>query len=260
MKSVLILIATTLALALALAGCASQGDYKQYLDAKTRMDAASHAATSAESVAKYNAEAEKYKAMAAIAASGSETAKVAAVVAMIGMNSNNQSLNTLQLPQNVVQPPPQNEALQWASILVPSVTNVIGMGYNYKAAVTQSNNARDVAISTNSTFSSMGTNIQNTSTSSAASIASVAASNGSALTTVAGMIQAPQANVTTTISGDGVVGSGTLTKSPVSTTTTSTTSTTDNHAATTTTTTNPTTVTPAGKVCAIDAAGVLTCN
>lgn len=252
MKSVLILIAATLALA----GCASQGDYKQYLDAKTRIDAASHAATSAESVAKYNAEAEKYKAMAAIAASGSETAKVAAVVAMIGMNSNNQNLNTLQMPQNAVQPPPQNEALQWASILVPSVTNVIGMGYNYKATVTQSNNARDVAISTNSTFASMGTNIQNTANSGATSMAAIAASNGTALTSVAGMIQAPQPNVTTTISGDGVVGSGTLTKSPVTTTTTTTS--TDNHAVATTT--NPTTVTPAGQVCAISSTGALVCN
>ena len=43
-----------------------------------------------------------------------------------------------------------NEALQWASILVPGLTQVAGMRYNYLSNQTQSNNAASVTISTNS--------------------------------------------------------------------------------------------------------------
>lgn len=33
--------------------------------------------------------------------------------------------------QSTLQAPQQNEALQWASILVPGLTQVAGMRYNY---------------------------------------------------------------------------------------------------------------------------------
>ena len=66
-----------LLLVLLQAGCANSQDYQRYLD--------SHAAIQ---TAKYQAEAEKYKAIATIAASSDQTAKVAAVMALSQSNSN----------------------------------------------------------------------------------------------------------------------------------------------------------------------------
>lgn len=139
--------------------------------------------------AKYNAEAAKYKAMSDIANNGTESAKVAAVMAIaLGGNVGGNRTNGLQAPQ-------QSEALQWAQILVPSVVQTVGIVANRKIATTQSNNAAAVAQSTNATFLGM-----------------------------AGQIQAPAANVTTTntddhtqnLSGTGVLGSGTYSTNELS--------------------------------------------
>lgn len=156
--------------ALAIAGCASP-DYAQY--AKS---------AEASSVA-------RSKALSDIAASGDSSAKVAAVMAL-----------ALGAGNNTLAAPAPNAALQWASILVPSLTQVAGMRYQYLGQQTASNNAAAVAISTNATMQG-----------------------------IAGKIQAPVANVTTntdrhdtvtTLSGTGTMGSGAY-------------STTDNHAVTT---------------------------
>ena len=142
-----------LAFAVALAGCASP-DYSQY--AKS---------AEASSVA-------RSQALAEIAKSGDSSAKVAAVMALaLGQGSGGQ--NTIQAPQ-------ASQALQWASILVPGLTQVAGMRYNYLSQQTQSNNATALGISTNSTFAG-----------------------------IAGKIQAPGAITTTTLSGTGNLGSGT---------------------------------------------------
>lgn len=146
-------------LVLSLSGCATE-QYAQY--------AKSYEASA---VAQANA-------LKAIAESGSDTAKVAAVMALMsGQNS-----RSLQAPQN--------EALQWASILVPSLTQAYGIARNADVAMNSSNNAALVANGTNAAFLGM-----------------------------AGKIQAPAANVTTTLSGTGNLGSGTY-------------STTDNHTTT----------------------------
>ncbi len=142
MKIILVLTA------LALAGCASP-DYAQY--AKS---------AEASSVA-------RSKALSDIAASGDSSAKVAAVMALaLGVGN-----STLTAPQ-------PNAALQWASILVPGLTQVAGMRYSFMSQQVQSNNATALGISTNSTFAG-----------------------------IAGKIQAPGA--TTTLSGAGNLGSGT---------------------------------------------------
>ena len=144
--------------ALALTGCAST-EYGQYSKAQTDIATARHAADAA-----------KYKAMSDIAASGDSSAKVAAVMAMaLGGNSGVQT--TIQAPQ-------ASQALQWASILVPGLTQVAGMRYSYMSQQTSSNNATALGISTNATFAG-----------------------------IAGKIQAPGA--TTTLSGTGNLGSGT---------------------------------------------------
>lgn len=56
--------------------------------------------------------------------------------------------------------PPEDAAYKWASLIVPTA-GYLAMGYyNYRLGATQSNNARDVAMSTNSAFLGMGSAIQ----------------------------------------------------------------------------------------------------
>lgn len=166
--------------ALAMSACASP-DYAKYTAANTAIETARH-----------NADAAKWQAMAQIAGQGDATAKVAAVMAM--------AMGQGQAAGSTIQAPSASPALQWASVLVPGLTSVMGMRYNYLSTTVQSNNARDVAVSTNATFAGMGNSIG------AAGIA-----GNTALVNVAGMIQAPAANITTTLSGTGTMGSGAYT-------------------------------------------------
>ena len=112
--------------------------------------------------ARANADAARYKALSEIAAQGDTTAKVAAVIALTAQQG--QSRGDVQL-----QPPPPSTALQWAQILAPSLTNLGMAAINANVAKAQSNNAARVAESTNNAF--VG---------------------------IAGRIQAPAADVTTT--------------------------------------------------------------
>lgn len=163
MKSLIVLF-----LALFVAGCAGT-DYALYAEAQSKV-----------ATAKYNAEEAKYKAMSIIATTGNDTARVAAVMAMAMGAQQSVNSPTMQAPQ-------ASTALQWAGVLVPGLTQVAGMRYNYLSNQVQSNNAARIAESTNDTFAS-----------------------------IAGQIQAPVANVTTTststvnetLSGVGTLGSG----------------------------------------------------
>jgi hypothetical protein len=66
------------------------------------------------------------------------TRTVAVLMLALGANNNKQQINLV---------PPQNEALEWARVLVPSLST-LAMGYfGYRLGVTQSNNASDVAQS-----------------------------------------------------------------------------------------------------------------
>lgn len=209
-----------------LGGCASGTDYKLYTAAQTQIE-----------TARYNADAERYRALAAIAASGTETAKVAAVMSLSGLGGgggNGSGRTQLEAPVS-----DHDAALKWASILVPSLVQGVGVFANKQIQITQSNNNAAQAISANNTFAA-----------------------------IAGKIQAPAANITTTtttLGGNGTIGSGTFTSTDSHNTTTSanpTTSTTDNHSTVTTDnhTTNPTTITPAGKICTLNpTTNVLTC-
>ena len=145
--------------AFALLGCASP-EYAQYSKAQTDIAVARHAA-----------EAAKYKALSDIASSGNGDAKVAAVMAL-ALGGQGAQQTTLQAPQ-------ASQALQWASILVPGLTQVAGMRYNYLSTVAQSNNSASVSMSTNATFASL-----------------------------AGKIQAPGSVTNNTLSGVGTLGSG----------------------------------------------------
>lgn len=205
----------------ALAGCASD-DYKMYADSQAKID-----------TAKYTADAERWKAMGVIAANGTESAKIAAVIAM-AMSSTS---GTGSGGGSQMQRPQASEALQWASLIVPSVTQLAGISANMRLGIAQSDNAFKASVSMNETFLGMAGKIQ----APAANVTTTTTTNTTS-----------SADVTTTFSGTGVLGSGTYTTAanPTTTTTTNanpttttTTSTANPTTSTTTTNANPTTTT-----------------
>lgn len=147
----------------ALAGCASPDMYRQYAEGQAKIE-----------VAKYTAQAEKYKAIAQIAGTGDSTAKVAAVVAMAmgdmgggGGGGGTGGSAQLQAPKD-----PSDTAIQWASILVPATVQGFGIKANRDVAIRQSDNsttlgirqsdnAASVQISTNQTMQGISLGIAN---------------------------------------------------------------------------------------------------
>lgn len=157
---------------LALVGCAST-DYTKYSETQV-------------AIARYKAEAEKarYAVLAEIVKKGDPTASVAAVMSMqMGINGSNQD-QRLEAPRNS-----GDDALKWASLLLPTAVQGFGIYANTKVATTQSNNATATAINTNGTFASIantGSNNQAAMASNSNSaIMSVAGSGTTALTNVA---------------------------------------------------------------------------
>jgi hypothetical protein len=145
MKKIVIMSAVSI---LALTGCATD-DYKRYSETQAAIASA-----------RSNAEVARYQALAEIARSGDSTAKVAAVMSLqMGAQGASQ-------PQQIALPRTAGDvALQWASILLPSLTQVYGISANRQVAITQSNNQAAVAQSTNSTFATMNGNMATSNTS-----------------------------------------------------------------------------------------------
>jgi hypothetical protein len=136
MKTLLAII-----IALALTGCAST-EYVQY--AKTQ---------EAIATAKGQADAARYKAMADIAASGDSAAKVAAVMALaLGQGGAG--------PAQQIAAPAPNAALQWASVLVPALTQAYGIRANADVSMRSSDNAARTSIATTAGFVSLAGQIQ----------------------------------------------------------------------------------------------------
>jgi len=152
---------TTPLIVLALVGCAST-DYTKYSETQV-------------AIARYKAESEKarYAVLTEIVKKGDPTASVAAVMSMqFGMNAPQEQ--RLEAPRSS-----GDDALKWASLLIPSAVQGFGIYANAKVATTQSNNATTTALSTNSTFAS----IANTGSNNQASMSS---NGNSAITSVAG--------------------------------------------------------------------------
>lgn len=152
---------TTPLIVLALVGCAST-DYTKYSETQV-------------AIARYKSESEKarYAVLAEIVKKGDPTASVAAVMSMqMGMGATQEQ--RLEAPRSS-----GDDALKWASLLIPSAVQGFGIYANSRVATTQSNNATTTALSTNSTFAS----IANTGSNNQASMASNA---NSAITSVAG--------------------------------------------------------------------------
>lgn len=142
-------------LAILLDGCAS--DYAHYEKIK---------------IAQANAEAERWKALADIGRNGSDTAKVAAAMGL-ALNGGGAGSSPTFAPKSASE-----SILQWLGVILPTAVQAYGININGQTARAQSDNARQVAISTNETFSAM-----------------------------AGQIQAPAPSYT--ITGSGVIGAGT---------------------------------------------------
>lgn len=192
--------------ALALTGCGTT-QYEAY--AKAQGD-----------IAKANADAqtERYKALSKVAESGTDTARVAAVVAL-AIGGNSQSQQTQQVAA------PQNEALAWASILAPTLTNIASMAVNAKVAAHSADNAARVAESTNATFAAIAGKIQAPVTVVPTAVNQVVAApiipqaNVSTVTTTTtndnhAVSNTTASTSTTTLSGSGVIGSGSNSVTP----------------------------------------------
>jgi hypothetical protein len=136
MKKIVIMSAISI---LALTGCATD-DYKRYSETQAAIASA-----------RSNAEVARYQALAEIARSGDSTAKVAAVMSLqMGVGQGASQPQQIALPRTA-----GDVALQWASILLPSLTQVYGINANRQVAITQSNNQAAVAQNTNNTFATM---------------------------------------------------------------------------------------------------------
>jgi hypothetical protein len=121
-------------------GCASMTDYNLY-------------AQTQQVIAQKNAEADiaRSNALKDIAASGDSAAKVAAVMSL------QFSAQTSQRQQQISAPSSMGDTmLKWASVLVPSLTQFYAIGKSADVAVVNSNNAKDVSISTTRGMVDMG--------------------------------------------------------------------------------------------------------
>lgn len=136
MKTVLIL---TLAL---LTGCANYGDYYKSVEA-------SNAAMVSAVRAQAEADAVRFNVLMRIAESGDATAKVAATMALaLG------GQRPAQAPAVAAQP--QNEALQWASVVVPGVTQGLMGYYSMRTNMRSSDNAVLQSLSSDQVMLGMG--------------------------------------------------------------------------------------------------------
>lgn len=165
--------------ALFTAGCATNTDYKMYAETQAKIAQANAVAQTA-----------RYNALAEIAKSGDNAAKVAAVLSIqLGTAS-----GTAQQPQqNIAAPEDLNQKmLRWAGVLLPTVTQGLGIAAQLHAAnvqkqiaVTQSNNAAATAQSTNNTFAAMSNNMATSNTNIAKAGFDAVGAAGTALTNVA---------------------------------------------------------------------------
>jgi hypothetical protein len=129
--------------AFGISGCAVTSDYMRYAEMQTRI----HKAQADADIAKANAIKE-------LGASGGDAAKVAAVMALM-IPGAGQSRPQIDAPRSTA-----DEIRDWFAILVPSIVQGYGIRANQRIAITQSNNSRDVAISTNGAFVGIASQIQ----------------------------------------------------------------------------------------------------
>lgn len=169
-----------------LSGCANT-EYAAYVKAH-EAQAIAHAA--------------RYQALAEIARSGDTTAKVAAVISLQGGGQGQQP--------SFIAPPKSfgEQALQWASLIVPTAAQVYAVKSQTSVALANSNNTAAIARSTNEAFVGIAGKIQapaaNVTTNTTTTSANQTTSNANQTTTTS--------TNTTSIGRDGVIGNGVLTR------------------------------------------------
>lgn len=139
MKPLILLVAVVLT------GCSTAGDYYKSVDNSNARNvelAQAHA----------QAEAARYQALARIAESGDSASRVAAAMALA---MGGQGLRA----QAAVAAPQPNEALQWASVLVPGVTQGMSIYYGAQTNMNANDNATALGINTNGTFAQFASEI-----------------------------------------------------------------------------------------------------
>jgi hypothetical protein len=143
-------IAIALTVAVMTVGCATNKDYQLYAETQQKIAQAQAMSDTA-----------RYAALAEIAKTADPGARVAAVMSI---NFGSQSGNSPRVQQ--VNPPKTfgDTALQWTSVLLPSLTQFYSISANRQVAITQSNNAAAVAKSTNDTFATMNGNMATSNT------------------------------------------------------------------------------------------------
>lgn len=188
-----------LTVAVSTVGCATSDEYRQYAEAQKSV-----------AQARSMAEIARYNALAEIAKQGDTAAKVAAVMSLNQGNSGQAQQQMLNPPKSTAE-----TALQWTSLLLPNLTQFYSISANRQIAITQSNNATALGVAQSNNATATATNTAN-------AFANIATTNANGMVSIAGKIQAPQPNIT--LSGTGVIGSGSYstTANPVTTTTTST--------------------------------------
>jgi len=181
-------------IALALTGCAST-EYAQYTATQQSIAAS-----------KAQADTARYNALADIAKNGSDSAKVAAVMALAMGGQVQQQGAQVAAPQ-------RSDALMWASVLVPAVTQAYSIAKSADVAINSSNDAMLTSASTTQGFVNIASQIQ------APVVAApvMPQANVSTTTTTTTTSSADQ-----TLSGTGVLGAGTYSTqaNPATTTTT----------------------------------------
>jgi hypothetical protein len=157
-------IATIAATVMLLTGCATNNDYKLYAETQQKIAQAQAMSDTA-----------RYAALTEIAKTADPGARVAAVMSLNfgSQGGNGPRVNQVAAPRTF-----GDTALQWTSVLLPSLTNIYGITANRQVAITQSNNAATVAQSTNATFATMNGNMATSNT-------AIANSGFTAVTTVA---------------------------------------------------------------------------
>ena len=115
-----------------LVGCAS-GDYARYAQAQETIESNKAIATAIERAAMYNA-------LAKLAENGSDAAKVAAAMSI------NNTANGISTPGNGMAAPGPDPLLQWASVLVPGITQMYGVHQQVKLGTVQGNNQTTLGV------------------------------------------------------------------------------------------------------------------
>jgi hypothetical protein len=168
-------IATIAATVMLLTGCATNKDYQLYAETQQKIAQANAMAETA-----------RYAALAEIAKTADPGARVAAVMSI---NFGSQGSNSPRINQVAAPKTFGDTALQWTSVLLPSLTNIYGITANRQVAITQSNNQAAVAKSTNDTFATMNGNMATSNTAIAnagiAQVGTTAAAGFTAITNVA---------------------------------------------------------------------------